>query len=250
MAVQVVVAFAVLMAAIGFLLLIASLVRGRGAVSGPSGSRVVSTRAPVEAGAAPAPPRVAGYVPESQEVQVNRRMFLNRAWLLAFSVFGVGFGTTSLGFLWPPLTGGFGGKVRLEKRLQDIIAQIRNDKRPFYSPEGRFYIVLYDTSDRNNPYVKAGVAKQGIMALFQKCAHLGCRVPFCESAQWFECPCHGSKYNVAGEIQSGPAPAGLWRFQVEIEEGGVIVVDTSLATAQPAKGADTVKQPPAGSHCV
>ena len=38
------------------------------------------------------------------------------------------------------------------------------------------------------------------MPLYQRCVHLGCRVPFCASSKWFECPCHGSKYNFAGRV--------------------------------------------------
>src|SRR5437763_504715 len=111
MAVQVVVVLAVLLAAVGFLLLVASFVRRRGPVSAsPAGSRAVPTPDVPEDSMAPAPPAVAGHVHDSPEVQVNRRSFLNRVWLLAMSIFGVGFGMTSLGFLWPPLLGGFGGK--------------------------------------------------------------------------------------------------------------------------------------------
>jgi cytochrome b6-f complex iron-sulfur subunit len=88
------------------------------------------------------------------------------------------------------------------------------------------------------------------MTLYQKCAHLGCRVPYCNTSEWFECPCHGSKYNYAGERMPGsPAPAGLWRFPFEIEDGQVIV-DTSTPTAQPPLGTDTIHQPPAGAHCI
>ena len=58
----------------------------------------------------------------------------------------------------------------------------------------------------------------GIMPLYQRCVHLGCRVPFCASSQWFECPCHGSKYNFAGEYQLGPAPRGMDRFAVKVDE--------------------------------
>ena len=48
-----------------------------------------------------------------------------------------------------------------------------------------------------------------ILALYQKCVHLGCRVPWCQSSQWFECPCHGSQYDSSGRIRQGPAPANL-----------------------------------------
>jgi cytochrome b6-f complex iron-sulfur subunit len=249
MAVQIVVGLAVVLAGLGFVLLTATLIRRRAPLAaGPSGVRVVSSPEP-RAEPMPAPPAVAAPVLESAEVQVNRRIFLNRAWLLAMSVFGVAFGGTTLAFMWPNSLGGFGSKITLGKKKSEILAQIKADKQPAYFPEGRFYIVPYDTSDKNNAYVKEGGAKDGIMTLYQKCAHLGCRVPFCVSSQWFECPCHGSKYNLAGEVQPGsPAPAGLFRFPIELD-GETITVDTSQPVAQPAKGVDTIKQPPAGAHC-
>ena len=67
------------------------------------------------------------------------------------------------------------------------------------------------------------------MPLYQRCVHLGCRVPFCQQSQWFECPCHGSKYNTAGEYKLGPAPRGLDRFMVSVSETGDVLVDTSGA---------------------
>ncbi len=249
MAVQIVVALAVVLAGVGFLLLAMTAIRRRATGrTGPSGRRIVKSRAPSEPG--PPPPAVAAHVPDTPEVQVNRRLFLNRAWLLAMSVFSVAFGGTSVAMLWPNTVAGFGGKINAG-RLTDILKTIELEGR-YYNPVGRFYIVTYANADeKDNQYVKAGVAKDGIMTLYQKCAHLGCRVPYCSTSDWFECPCHGSKYNYAGERMPGsPAPAGLWRFPFEIQADGAVVVDTSTPTAQPALGVDTINQPPAGTHCI
>ena len=41
-------------------------------------------------------------------------------------------------------------------------------------------------------------------ALSQRCPHLGCRVPFCESSGRFECPCHGSIFDLGGRVHQGP----------------------------------------------
>ena len=247
---RVVVGLAILLAVLGFVLLGMTAVRRRATSAvriGPSGRRIVRSRQPSEPG--PPPPAVAAPVPDTPEVQVNRRIFLNRAVLLAMSVFGFAFGGTSVAMLWPNKIAGFGGEV-VAGNVRDILKTIETDGR-YYNPEGRFYIVTYPhTDDPDNMYVKAGVAKQGIMTLYQKCAHLGCRVPYCGTSEWFECPCHGSKYNYAGERQPGsPAPAGLWRFPFEITDGQ-ITVDTSTPTAQPALGTDTIRQPPAGPNCV
>jgi cytochrome b6-f complex iron-sulfur subunit len=250
LAVRVVVALAVVLAAIGFMLLAMTGIRRR-AVSagrtGPSGRRILPSRAPAEPG--PPPPAVAAPVPDTPEVQVNRRLFLNRAWLLAMSVFTVAFGGTSVAMLWPNKVAGFGGEINAGK-VSDVLNTIKLEGR-YYNAIGRFYLVTYPhTDDKDNMYVKAGVAKDGLMTLYQKCAHLGCRVPYCPTSEWFECPCHGSKYNYAGERQPGsPAPAGLWRFKFEIADGQ-IMVDTSEALAQPPLGTDTIHQPPAGANCI
>jgi cytochrome b6-f complex iron-sulfur subunit len=91
--------------------------------------------------------------------------------------------------------------------------------------------------------------EQGYVALYQKCVHLGCRVPWCQSSQWFECPCHGSKYNRVGEKQGGPAPRGLDRFVLEVS-GGNIVVDTANIIIGPPIGTNTTGQSPEGAPCV
>ena len=59
--------------------------------------------------------------------------------------------------------------------------------------------------------------KPASITLFQTCPHLGCRVPSCESSQWFECPCHGSRYNRVGEKRGGPAPRGMDRFPASVD---------------------------------
>ena len=87
------------------------------------------------------------------------------------------------------------------------------------------------------------------MSLYQRCVHLGCRVPFCNSSKWFECPCHGSKYNNAGEYKLGPAPRGLDRFQMAVVDGSVIV-DTSTIKLGPPRGTNTTDQPLEGPYCV
>jgi cytochrome b6-f complex iron-sulfur subunit len=119
-----------------------------------------------------------------------------------------------------------------------------------YNGTGRFYVVGYNGSPSGDvDYVTEGVAAEGIMPLYQRCVHLGCRVPYCGSSKWFECPCHGSKYNGAGEYKLGPAPRGMDRFKLEITDGNV-VVDTSEVILGPPRGADTIDQPPQGPFCV
>jgi cytochrome b6-f complex iron-sulfur subunit len=179
---------------------------------------------------------------------VSRREFFRRSLVASLLVYGAQFGGASLAFLWPNLKGGFGSVINAGK-----IDEVRNaiGEQPFYSGTGRFYIVRYDGRPSDDiDYEAEGVATDGLMPLYQRCVHLGCRVPFCAQSQWFECPCHGSKYNTAGEYKLGPAPRGMDRFKMTVSESGDVLVDTSEVILGPPRGTDTLRRPQSGPFCV
>jgi cytochrome b6-f complex iron-sulfur subunit len=186
--------------------------------------------------------------PPRRAPAVSRRDFFRRSLISSLLVFGAQFGGASIAFLWPNLKGGFGALIDAGD-LNDIKAAVRSGE-PFYVGTGRFYVVPYGgRAMEDADYVGTGVSSEGIMPLYQRCVHLGCRVPFCGQSKWFECPCHGSKYNQAGEYKLGPAPRGMDRFHMEVVEGRVMV-DTSEVVLGPARGTDTISQPPQGAFCV
>ena len=216
---------------------------------GQTGSAVVV--APSRAPALPAPPPPI----DLEALGVTRRQFLNRAILGVFGLSVAGFGTAVVGFLWPTLqSGGFGSVINVGK-VTDINATIAT-KQPFYSPQARTYINPYPIGDVPTA-VKTGAysdpiingMKQGYVALYQKCVHLGCRVPWCLSSQWFECPCHGSQYNRVGEKKGGPAPRGLDRFALSVNSDGTISVNTQSVFVGPPIGTNTTGQEAEGPHC-
>jgi cytochrome b6-f complex iron-sulfur subunit len=182
---------------------------------------------------------------------VSRREFFRRSLVASLLVFTAEFGGATIAFLWPNLRGGFGSVINAGK-LDDILGFINeNNGLPFYSGTGRFYIVKYNGKPSGDvDYAAEGVTSDGIMPLYQRCVHLGCRVPFCPSSQWFECPCHGSKYNTAGEYKLGPAPHGMDRFKLTVSSNGDVMVDTAEVILGPPRGADTTHKPPAGPFCV
>src|SRR5205814_5995812 len=191
-------------------------------------------------GVTPAAQRGAGPVPDQGPAAkvgrtVDRRAFFRGGLLAALGAFTAEFGGASLAFLWPNLHGGVGSVIPAGN-LDDIKNFISQNKQPFYYGAGRFYIVPYSGNGTNSVY--AGITQDGLMALYQKCVHLGCRVPFCQTSQWFECPCHGSKYNEAGEYQLGPAPTGLNRFKLTVT-GNAVSVDTSSIIPGPPRGTNT-----------
>jgi cytochrome b6-f complex iron-sulfur subunit len=199
-----------------------------------------------------APPAVRGPV-DPETYGQTRRQFLNRGIVGLMVVSLAGFGAAILGFLWPAVAAGFGGKIEAGT-LSDIDKQLAT-KTPFYQPVGRFYVNPYPTDAGTQAKAKKAYSpallvgmSQGYVALYQRCVHLGCRVPWCQSSQWFECPCHGSKYSRVGEQRHGPAPRGLDRFAMSIS-GGIMTVDTSTVFVGPPIGTNTTGQGQEGPHC-
>jgi len=95
-------------------------------------------------------------------------------------------------------------------------------------PEGRFYL--------------ARLADGGFLALSRRCTHLGCTVPWVAEEDRFVCPCHASTFDIAGEVQSPPAPRPLDLFPVRIEND-IVKVDLSAPRLRREFSADQVVHP-------
>lgn len=193
---------------------------------------------------------------DEEALGISRRQFFNRGIVLSLSLAIGAFGAAAIAFLYSKSTGGFGSKVEVDKNLKDVLAYTEEKKEPYYVPEARSYLVPYPTADvskaKQVPQYEKIIPnmEQGIVAIYQKCVHLGCKVPWCASSQWFECPCHGSKYNRVGEKRGGPAPRGLDHFVMGISGGGGLTIDTSTVLIGAPIGTDTTEQGAEGPPCV
>lgn len=49
------------------------------------------------------------------------------------------------------------------------------------------------------------------------CTHLGCAYEWAAQQRRFSCPCHGSTFDLTGNVISGPAPRPLDRYLVKME---------------------------------
>ncbi len=196
--------------------------------------------------------------PDPDTYAVTRRQFLNRSIVAVMGLSITSFAAAAFtAFLWPASSGGFGGPIALGK-ISDIKASITKNQGFYYVPQGRMWITAYPAEDLPKArLVYKGEAclpgqEAGINCLYQKCVHLGCRVPACLTSQWFECPCHGSQYSRVGEKRGGPAPRGLDRFPVAVAPDGSVTADTASAKIilGPPIGTNTTGQEPEGPHCV
>jgi cytochrome b6-f complex iron-sulfur subunit len=197
---------------------------------------------------------LAQYVPpDAEAIGVTRRQFFNRSIILVMGLALSSFGAAVIAFLWPTPKGGFGSKIRVGN-VSDVVAKIEASAGFLYLAEGRMWITQYPASalEKAKKVYPAPVLpgmEAGVVALYQKCPHLGCRVPSCATSQWFECPCHGSQYNQVGEKKGGPAPRGMDHFAMEVS-GGVLTVNTGQILQGPPIGTNTTGQEAEGPHCV
>jgi cytochrome b6-f complex iron-sulfur subunit len=161
--------------------------------------------------------------------QVSRRGVLRLTfWIGLLAGLGA-FAATLVDMLYPRGITGFGG----------VVAAGTTDQFPPGTkkqvPEGKFWLVNL-TEEQGGP---------GFLALWWKCPHLGCTVPWRdnfvfpdpatgqEKRGWFRCPCHGSTYTDAGVRVFGPAPRSMDHFDVTIDPGSKRI---SVNTGKPTKG--------------
>lgn len=109
-----------------------------------------------------------------------------------------------LALFWPRKVQGFGSRIRAGKISDFPVGSITRFR------DGKFYLSRLP---------------EGIIALYWKCPHLGCTVPWESSQNLFICPCHASVYDRTGQNIAGPAPRPLDYMEITIE-GEDIIVDT------------------------
>ncbi len=131
--------------------------------------------------------------PGVQVTAPSRREFLNYIWIASMALL---LGETSAGLIWFAFPrfkeGEFGGTFAFDpEELPGLGAP------PVTVSSGRFHIS--HTPD-------------GLRALYQVCTHLGCLPKWVPTNFRFECPCHGSKFQLNGQWIEGPAPRNLDRF--------------------------------------
>jgi cytochrome b6-f complex iron-sulfur subunit len=153
--------------------------------------------------------------------RLNRRVVIRWAgWGSILAILG-GWTNGFLGFFYPNKTGAFGGTITAATTSEMKVGDVKA------LTDGKFYLTR---------------VPEGYIALWWKCPHLGCTVPWKENDPVegrdagyidkgrFNCPCHGSIYDRYGQIVRGPAPRPMDRFPVTID-GDRIRVDTGPTRA-------------------
>jgi cytochrome b6-f complex iron-sulfur subunit len=162
---------------------------------------------------------------------VSRREFLNYVWIASMALFMAELGGAVYVFALPRFREGeFGGMASIGT-VADRLPQ--PDGSPAAYPDIKTWIINVGPEGASH-----GGGRQGLLALYKVCVHLGCLYAWVDSNHRFECPCHGSKYQLDGTYIEGPAPRDADRFVVQlVDQSGKVVAQTDSTLGSPTWGA-------------
>jgi menaquinol-cytochrome c reductase iron-sulfur subunit len=157
----------------------------------------------------------------------SRRSFFRLVTRAAAGLIGLGLAIPLAGYVISPA---------LRRRAQSWVEVGRLDTLSVGEPAQLEYVTIV-----RDGYIEAKSQKavwavkqpDGAVIVFAPlCTHLGCGYHWDTTDRRFKCPCHGSVYDVTGEVLAGPAPRALDRLPTKIEEGRLLVMYKEFKSGQ------------------
>ncbi len=153
-----------------------------------------------------------------QEQEVNRRTFLS--WLI---VAVGGFITAVLGIpvaaaaIAPALKGGKGTEVSAGPANSFPVGEPKAATVTITIADGW----VQNQQDRGIWVIAKG--NNDFTVFNGRCVHLGCAYSWVPATKEFDCPCHGGRYSITGEVLGGPPPRPLDTLQWRVDQGNLLV---------------------------
>lgn len=167
---------------------------------------------------------------QPERTRMSRRGILRAAFWTSVAGASAGIVASVLNALYPRAVAGFGGPVAVSAEL---IPQPGDPPKPVV--DGRFLLV--NLAPGEGLAVDGSASTPGgLLALYRKCPHLGCTVPWQPAARrpdddrtgFFLCPCHQSTYTKAGVRVFGPAPRSMDTMLIEPAANGIVVQTATI----------------------
>lgn len=160
----------------------------------------------------------------------TRRSFFIRATSAIAAFIGLSLSMPLFGYVVGPA-------FRRRKAEWVPIAQI--DDLPVGTPQALDYSATIKDGWHETEITKAvWVIKHDdrrVTAFAPLCTHLGCGYRWENRKRQFQCPCHGSVYDIEGNVMAGPAPRPLDQLPVKIEHGEVSIIYKEYKTGLPER---------------
>ena len=163
---------------------------------------------------------------KKSETEPTRRSFLTTLWIILGGVALAEFIAVAFAFLRPHKSKARGEETDSMITAGAIDGFAPNSVTAFV--RGKFYLARLEDG--------------GFLALSRTCTHLGCSVSWMEKEMKFACPCHGSAFDITGNVTHAPAPRALDIYPITIENK-IIKVDTRKPIKRSAFSVDQVTFP-------
>lgn len=156
-----------------------------------------------------------------EKKSINRREFLNLAWLASLGFLTVNLAGVTYLFAMPRFREGEFGGVFTAGTVSDLP---NTEAAPMNIPKVKLWLSNTD---------------EGVVALYKVCTHLGCLYDWRVEEDKFVCPCHGSQFEKDGDYIRGPAPRSLDRFIIQVvSPEGEVITETDPTTGDPVEVPD------------
>lgn len=161
--------------------------------------------------------------PQQQQTDVTRRRF--------FTLMGLGIG-------WGGFAAALGGSGvgALRYMFPNVLYE---PPTVFKIGKPEDYGIGVDNKLKKERQIWVVRNERGMYVMVAICRHLGCTPNWFDDQKKFRCPCHGSIYDVAGNVVGGPAPRTLWRAAISLDPvDGQIVVNFTQRQDPDPKGTE------------
>ena len=121
-----------------------------------------------------------------------------------------------------------GGCKMFNSRKADVVAQAKENEAALTRAESAKLLasegsLLVEVEGRSEKILVVRGKDSGLHAVSAVCTHMGCSVLYDEKLGSIRCPCHGSQYELDGQVVKGPAARPLRQYDVRNDNGLVVI---------------------------
>jgi cytochrome b6-f complex iron-sulfur subunit len=143
----------------------------------------------------------------AQGASLGRRTFLTRLSQAFLSLWGIGTAAAVAAYLRAPDRG-----ERIAERI--VRVGMLDDL-----PVGEARLVPHGTT----PFYVVRMDATRLVALSAVCTHVRCILNYDRERKGLVCPCHDGRFDLSGNVLSGPPPRALPSYEVAVRAGEVFV---------------------------
>ncbi len=155
----------------------------------------------------------------TKDTKVDRRNFLKGAIASVMAVIGVGFGIPAIPYVVGPAI----------KKSDDqtwiplgSTAKIEIGQPTLFKFKIKIQTGWIVDEQEISAYIITNDGRE-FVAMSNVCTHLGCRVRWIAEQEKYFCPCHNGVFDKEGNVEAGPPPHPLNRYELKVENDQLFI---------------------------